>query len=158
MHVSCIAESGVVVLLSLGIRKILCSHEWWVTATVLALTEKAAAVRYAKYGFQQRPSRYGSQKPVQKVSSQLFDRTTLYWALWFQHNKCTSPGCGKSQRQYYFEDTSRATFPLLWCGGKPKILLGVWHWPSVTLYIWHTVYDYRQSDRNSIFLVWSGLD
>lgn len=127
MHVSCIAELGVIVLLPLGIRKILRSHEWWVTATVLALTKNAAIVGYAKYSFQQRPSRHGSQKPGQKVSFQLFNRATLYWALWFEHNKCTSPDCDKSQRQYYFEGTSRATFSLLWCGGKPKILLGT-HW------------------------------
>lgn len=120
-------QAGVIVLLPLGITKILCSHEWWLTTRVLALTENVAIVRYAKYGFQQSPSRHGSQKPGQKVSSQLFNRATLYWALWFEHNKCTSPDCDKSQGQYCFEDTSKDTFSLLWCLGKPKVLLRT-HW------------------------------
>lgn len=79
-------ESGVIVLLPLGITKILLFHEWWLTTTVLALTENAAIVRYAKYGFQQRPTWHGSQKPGQKDSFQLFNRTSFYWALWFEHN------------------------------------------------------------------------
>lgn len=38
-----------------------------------------------------------------------FNRTSLFWALWFQHN-CTNPDFNKSQRQYQFEDTSTAPF------------------------------------------------
>lgn len=62
-------ESGVIVLLPLGLTKILHFHEWWLTTIVLALTENAAIVRYAKYVFQQRPTRHGSQKPSQTLSS-----------------------------------------------------------------------------------------
>lgn len=145
MHVSCFAESGVIVLLPLGITKILRPHEWWLTTTVLALTENAAIVGYAKYGFQQRASRHGSQKPGQKASFQLFYRTTLYWALWFEHNKYTSPDCDKSQRQYYFEDT----FSFLWCGGKSKVLLGA-HW--VYMFMHWVLHKHHLRRKHSLHL------
>lgn len=112
-------EAGAIVLLPFGITKVLHFHEWRLTITVLALMENAAIVRYAKYSFQQRSTRHGSQKPSQKYSFQLFNRTSLYWALWFEHNKCTNPDFNKSQRQYHFENTSRATFSFLCCWGKP---------------------------------------
>lgn len=112
-------ESCIIAFLPLGITKILLFHEWWLTTTVLALTENAAIVRYAKYGFQQRPTQHGSQKPGQKDSFQLFNRTSPYWVLWFEHTNCTNAVFTKSQRQRHFEDTSRATFSFLCHWGKP---------------------------------------
>lgn len=147
VHVSGIADSGVIVLLALGITKILCSHEWWLTTAVLALTENAAIVRYANYGFQQRPSWHGSQKPGLKSLP-----TYSTEPLFIEHCALSTTNV-QTQTVIGHKDNTvlkrlGATFSLLWCWGKPKILLGA-RWVYMFM---HYLHKHQLKRKHSLHL------
>jgi len=117
------------------------------------LTENAAIVRYAKYSFQQSPTQHGSQKPGQKYSFQLLNRTSLYWALWFEHNNCTNPDFNKLERQYRLKILQEIHFPFCVVGVNPlpplRSLRACWMIHGVWTFMHWVLHKHQTSRKHS---------